>query len=235
MAYLPRYFIVCDGCSFHVTWQCHNKDWLLQWNWAKRLYYDLLLKYKDRYRIQIHSYHFMENHPHLTGTMQSMELFSNFFRVVNNLLARKINKQLTRRGQVVMDRFKSPRIQDDAHMIKAMTYGDLNGVRAGRDKSPEESKWSSYAYYAYGKDDPLVTPAPSYLALGATEEERQRVYRAMTQELMLQARINISNTSFIGDPDWVKRQYQELQEQMKSIRANKLMLQKSNFGTAPPN
>ena len=134
-----------------------------------------------------------------------------------------------------MDRFKSPRIQNDEHMIKVMTYGDLNGVRAERDKSPEESKWSSYAYYAYGRDDPLITPAPSYLALGTTEEERQRAYRAMVQELILQDRINISNTSFIGDPDWVKRHYQELQEQMKLIRENRLVRQKTNFGTAPPN
>ena len=119
-------------------------------------------------------------------------------------------------------------------MIKVMTYGDLNGVRAGRDKLPEESKWSSYAYYAYGRDDPLITSAPSYLALGATGEERQRVYRTMVQDLMLQDRINISNTCFIGDPNWVKRQYHELQEQVKSIRANKLMRQKTNFGTAPP-
>ena len=58
-----------------------------------------------------------------------------------------------------MDRFKSPRIQDDRHMLTVMTYSDLNGVRAGKDKSPEESKWSSYAYYAYGKVDPLITPA----------------------------------------------------------------------------
>ena len=234
MAYLPRYSIIFDGCSFHVTWQCHNKDWLLRWAWVKSLYYDLLLKYKDRYGIQFHSYHFMENHPHLTGTMQSKELFSNFFRVVNNLLARKVNKQLKRRGQFVMDRFKSPRIQDDKHMLTVMTYSDLNGVRAGRDKSPEESKWSSYAYYAYGKEEPLITPAPSYIALGTTHEERRKVYRAMVRELMLQNRINVSNTCFIGDPDWVKKQYEELKEQMESIRTSKRMQQRANSGTAPP-
>jgi len=44
MAYRPRYTIVCDGCSFHVTWQCHNHEWFLREEWAKQLYYDLLLK-----------------------------------------------------------------------------------------------------------------------------------------------------------------------------------------------
>ncbi|MFA4873924.1 MAG: transposase [bacterium] len=106
MAYRPRYTIVCDGCSFHVTWQCHNRDWLLREDWAKRLYYGLLLQYKDKYNVQIHSYQLMENHPHLTGTMTSKKGFSDFFRVVNNLFARKYNKRHKRRGQVVMDRFK---------------------------------------------------------------------------------------------------------------------------------
>jgi len=133
-----------------------------------------------------------------------------------------------------MDRFKSPRIQDDKHMLTVMTYSDLNGVRAGRDKSPEESKWSSYAYYAYGKEEPLITPAPSYIALGTTHEERRKVYRAMVRELMLQNRINVSNTCFIGDPDWVKKQYEELKEQMESIRTSKRMQQRANSGTAPP-
>ncbi|PIQ82325.1 MAG: transposase, partial [Candidatus Omnitrophica bacterium CG11_big_fil_rev_8_21_14_0_20_64_10] len=116
--------------------------------------------------------------------MKTKEAFSSFFRVVNNLFARKVNSRLKRRGQVVMDRFKSPRIQDDSHMLRTMTYGDLNGVRCGRDKKPDDATWSSYAYYAYGCDDPLITTAPSYETLGKTSEERQRAYRDMVRELM---------------------------------------------------
>jgi putative transposase len=116
-----------------------------------------------------------------------------------------------------MDRFKSPRIQDDAYMLRAMTYGDLNGVRCKRDKHPEDAKWSSYAHYAYGRDDPLITPSPSYLTIGETPEERQRAYRDMVQELMRRDRINISNTCFIGDPDWVTQRYEILREEMRAI------------------
>ena len=217
MAYLPRYAIVCDGSSFHVTWQCHNRDWLLKEEWAKSLYYNLLLKYKDKYNIQIHSYHLMENHPHLTGTIRTLEEFSAFFRVVNNLFARKYNQRTKRRGQVVMDRFKSPRIQDDTYMLRAMTYSDLNGVRCGRDSCPEDAKWSSYAYYAHGKEDPLITPAPSYISLGKTDDERRIAYRDMVRELMKQDKINISNTCFIGDPDWVKKQYECLMAELRNL------------------
>lgn len=73
---------------------------------VKKIYYDLLLKYKKKYGIQIYAYNFMSNHPHITGKMDSKEAFSNYFRVVNNLFAKKYNRIHGRRGQVVMDRFK---------------------------------------------------------------------------------------------------------------------------------
>lgn len=208
MPYLPRYLIINDDCYFHVTWQCHNKDWLLQWDWAKEIYYNLLLKYKDRFDIQFYSYSFMDNHPHLAGKMSSKENFSAFFRLVNGLFARTINKRLQRKGQVVMDRFKSPQIQSDEHMLTVMTYIDLNQYRAGKVKHPKNNDWSSFGYYAYGRKDPLLTPSPSYLMLGMSEQERQIAYRTMVECLINNnSNIDISNTYFIGDPDWVLEQY----------------------------
>jgi len=215
MAYLPRYEIIYDDAYFHVTWQCHNKDWLLQWNWAKSAYYNLLLKYKDKYGVEIYSYNFMDNHPHLTGHLKSKELFSAFFRVVNSQFARIVNKQLKRRGQVVMDRFKSPLIESDEHMLTVMAYVDLNQHRAKKVAHPRKNEWSSYQYYAYGKADPLITPSPSYLALGRNPQERQREYRAIVDSLMEHRRLmNISHTYFIGNPDWVLKKYRELCERL---------------------
>jgi len=215
MAYLPRYEIICDDAHFHVTWQCHNKDWLMQWEWAKTAYYNLLLKYKDKYGLEIYSYNFMDNHPHLTGHLQSKELFSAFFRVVNSRFARIVNKQLKRRGQVVMDRFKSPMIESDEHMLTVMAYADLNQHRAGKVVHPRKNDWSSYQYYAYGKADPLITPSPSYLALGMTPLKRQQEYRAIVESIMAhRSEINISHTHFIGNPDWVLKKYRELCERL---------------------
>ncbi len=179
----PRVSILYDGCTFYAVWQCHNKDWLLQ-NWVKHLYYDLLLKYKDDYLIQFYAYHLMENHAHLIGRTASVEGFGCFFRVVHNLLARKVNKYLNRRGQLIMNRPESSVIDDDRHLISVMTYSDLNGVRAGRDRSPEESTWSSYNFYAHGKKNSLITSAPSYLALSSDPKMRQLEYRAIVQAMI---------------------------------------------------
>lgn len=209
----PRYAIIDDQSIFHVTWQCHNQSWLLGKEWAKKLYYDLLCKYKDQYGVQIFNYCFMDNHPHLTGFCKSKIEFSNMFRIVNSLFARRYNKQMHRRGQVVMDRFKSPKIRTDADLEKVMFYIDLNPKRAGMVKYPEEYKWSSYHYYAHGKEDRLITSAPSYLEMGKTPEERQNIYKTMVGEILKddwKAKKPYSSIPFIGDPIWVKEKYEEL-------------------------
>jgi putative transposase len=127
------------------------------------------------------SYHFMDNHIHLTGKVSSLENFSRFFRLVNNLFSKKFNKEHHRYGQTVMQRFLSPRIKDDQHMLAVIAYIDLNSVRAGKHSQPEDSSWSSYKYYAYGQTEPLIEVAPFYLGLGKSGLIRQRRYRELVK------------------------------------------------------
>ena len=238
MAYLPRNQIIWDGAIFHVTWQCHNHSWLLEKDWAKQLYYDLLLKYKDRYKVCFYSYHFMDNHIHLSGKILSTkEEFSTLFKVINSQVAKAINKQLKRKGQVVMDRFKSPCIQTDRALLAVMTYQDLNSYRAQMVTHPKDYKWSSYHYYAHGKKDPLLTPAPSFLGLGNNDEERQRSYRNLVDAILKNEgfrKRNYSKTCFIGDPDWVLRRSLELKEYMRAKREAYLLRQhRQLYGPSP--
>lgn len=231
MAYLPRYEIIYDGAYFHVTWQCHNKDWLLKEDWAKKAYYDLLLKYKDKYGVKFYAYNLMDNHPHLVGHLREKEMFSAFFRVVNSQIARIVNKRLNRCGQVVMDRFKSPLIESDDHMLKAMAYIDLNPHRVKKVEHPRDNTYSSYRYYAEGADDPLLIPSPSYLALGRDPKERQEEYRAIVEALIANRQVmNISHTYFIGNPDWAIKKYRELCEKF----GRKLTDAMASRVTSPP-
>jgi len=92
-----------------------------------------------------------------------------------------------------------------------MAYTDLNQHRVKKVPHPRKNDWSSYPYYAYGKSDPLITPSPSYLALGRNPQECQREYRAIVEALIEHRKpMNISHTHFIGNPDWVLKKYREL-------------------------
>lgn len=237
MAYLARQDIIYNGATFHITWQCHNGSWFLKAEDTKQLYYDLLLKYKGRYGVDIYSYCFMSNHPHMTGRVGTVEGLSRLMQAVNSQFAKVINKILTRRGQVVMDRFKSPIIQTDRDLLKVMTYVDLNPNRARMVIHPKEYRWSSYKYYAHGKSDPLITPAPSYLALGNTPVERQTAYQNMVNAILSVAvkKENYSRTACIGNPDWVKQRCVELKEIQRAKRIAYLYRQRQSlYGRASP-
>jgi len=214
MARVPRKWIIGDGCLFHVTWQCHNKSWLLKHRWAKSLYYQLLLCYKKKYEIVFYSYAFMDNHIHLSGKLKSLEQLSGFFRVVNSTFAKAINQRMGRFGQVIRDRFKSPCLETEKDLIQEMIYHDLNEVRAGKVFHPQNNEFSSYAHYAYGKPDPLLTDPEIYLQLGKTQEERQMAYRGMVEEILRTAprkkEGRYTEAYFIRDPLWVVKKYEDL-------------------------
>lgn len=157
----------------------------------------------------------MSNHPHLSGFCEDQKLFSDFFRTVNSCFARQYNKKVKRKGQVVMDRFKSPRIETEIDLLKVMIYIDLNPKRARMVQHPKDYKWSSYAYYAYGQHDPLIDEAPSYTPLGTTPKERQEAYRAMIEEILWddwKEKKPYSSVAFIGNPDWVQKRITQIRK-----------------------
>lgn len=237
MAYLARRDLIYDGAFFHITWRCHNHAWFLEEDWAKKLYHSLLLKYKERYGITIYSYCLMDNHPHITGKITTVEGLSIFMQTVNSSFARAINKNKSRCGQVVMDRFKSPVIQTDNDLLKVMTYGDLNALRVGKVPHPNSYQWCSFHYYAYGIPDPLITPAPSYIELGPSEKERQVAYRELV-DLIIEseglAKREYSKIKYIGSPDWVRQRCKEIKEIAQTKRIAYLtrqrrLLQSQNY------
>jgi len=209
MPSVPRSLILQDNSYFHVTLKFHNFIWALQLDWAKKLYYNLLCKYKDQYNVQIYHYNLMDSHPHLVGKLNSLEDFSAFFRRVHSLFAKAYNKVNTRRGQVFLDRFVSQQVERKDDMITVMAYVDLNQLKANMVKHPSENKYSSYAYYAEGKEDTLVTESPFYTELGKTKEERQSNYIKLIDSFIdiwesIKEKLHNENKYFIGYEKWVE-------------------------------
>jgi len=179
------------------------------------------------------SYIIMDNHLHLSGQAPDLTKFSKFFQIVNSALAREINRRNKRCGQVIRDRFKSPLIQDENALAQLMFYHDLNEVRCGKAMDPNDNEYSSYAHYAYGKRDPLITQPDFYLSLGKTPSKRQEAYRALVLEILINAPRKkdgrYTQRLYIGDPLWVERKYEELKELRRSLRE-----ESKSHGTDPP-
>lgn len=233
MARIPRRHIIFETALFHVTWQCHNRDFLLKPRWVKDLLYNLLLAYKNACEMTFFSYIIMDNHFHVSGQAPDINRFSRFFQVVHSKLAKEINKRNSRSGQVIKDRFKSPLIQNEDALCRQMIYHDLNEVRCGKTNDPRHNELSSYAHYAYGKKDPLITDPDFYLTLGKTPKQRQAAYRALVLEILIAAprkkNGQYTKALFIGDPLWVEEKSKELKELRRRIREGEI-----DSGQDPP-
>ena len=208
MPRIPRSLLVEEGSTNHCTWRSHGHALVLDSDAACERFLSLLRKYKEIFGIVIHSYCLMGTHPHVMClSNKGQEAFSEFWKRVNWGFARWYNRRTKGRGQVVMERLRSPRIQDGHHQLEVMRYGDLNPVRARLVGSPKDWKWSSYRHYAFGEFDDLITDAPEYLALGRTGAEQRDAYRhlfasPLTRELRCR-RPDLVHGPFVGDQAWV--------------------------------
>ena len=209
MPRIPRGLLVEEGSTNHSTWRSHNFSLVLESDAAREKFLSLLRNYREKFGILIHSYCLMGTHPHVMClSTKGQEAFSTFWKRVNQCFARWYNRRTKGRGQVVMERLRSPRIQDGRHQLEVMRYGDMNPVRAGLVASPNHWKWSSFRHYAFGEPDDLITDAPEYLALGRTAADRREAYRhllasSLSEELRYR-RPDLVHGPFVGDEEWVK-------------------------------
>jgi putative transposase len=208
MARLPRVLLVEEGSTNHCTWRSHGHALVLDSDEGRHVFLSLLRKYKQKFGIEIHSYCLMGTHPHVMCRATKGQLaFSAFWKLVNWGFARWYNRRTRGRGQVVMERLRSPRVQDGRHQLEVMRYGDLNPVRAGLVRSPSHWRWSSFRHYAYGEPDDLITDAPEYRALGLTGPARRTAYlhlfAARLIESLRSRRPDLVHGPYIGDRDWV--------------------------------
>lgn len=209
MARYPRSRLVGAGTIHHCFWRSHNRSPVLDSDDARRKFLGLLAKYKDRHGIEIRSYCLMSTHPHLVcRSTLGQPAFSAFWKVVNQCFARWSNRRTGGRGQVVMERLGSPRIQQGGrHELEVMLYGDLNPVRAHMVRRPRDWPWSSHAHYALGQRDSLVTDSPAYTALGRSPGERRaaylRLFRLRFVRRLRRHRPDLVRLPFVGTARWV--------------------------------
>ncbi len=142
-------------------------------------------KYKREEAIKILHYCLMPNHVHfLLGVVPESNLASFMKRLNLSYFFHYRNKR-TYVGHLWQGRFKSKLIEKDDYFIRCGKYIELNPVWARLCQAPEEYAFSSYMYYAYGKEDELLDEDPFYADFGKTPHQRQAAYREIiTNEIV---------------------------------------------------
>ena len=83
-----------------------------------------------------------------------------FMRCLNEPIARMANAEDNATGRFWEGRFKSQALLDEAALIAAMAYVDLNPIRAGMAETPEESDYTAIQQRILEQDAEIATREP---------------------------------------------------------------------------
>ena len=166
-----------DTGVYHVIARGNNRQFLFREAKDHKVYLDILRDLKSLCRFDVYHYCLMTNHVHLLMRFYDSEGLQKVMQRLNLAYAKRYRKAYRYYGHVFQDRFKSFAIEKDAYLLECGRYIGRNPIRAGLAHTLDEYLWCSYAYYAHGKPDDLLTPNPCYEGLGVNAEERQDNYR----------------------------------------------------------
>jgi REP-associated tyrosine transposase len=139
----------------------------------------ILVKAARVYDVAIHAFALMMTHYHLIVTPSGEDRLSSMMQVAGSRYTRYFNRRHGRIGPLWNERYGAVSIQDERYWYTCLRYVDLNPFRAHAVAVPEDSRWSSYRFHAFGERQDWLTPHPLYLRLGPTAELRQTAYRTI--------------------------------------------------------
>jgi len=110
---------------------------------------------------------------------EKLSSLSEFIREIKVGFTRYYNKSHNRRGYFWGDRFKSVIVENGETLINCLAYIDLNPLRAGLVKRPEDYRWNSIGYHLQtGNKDNFLSLDFRLVEFGVLDsEERLKYYR----------------------------------------------------------
>lgn len=157
MARMAR--VVIPGLPHHITQRGNRQQKVFFNDGDYQAYMDLMIEGCQKAGVDIWAYCLMPNHIHLIAVPPEKDSLRAAIADAHRRYARRINARESLTGHLWQDRFASFPM-DEHYLIAAVRYVELNPVRAGMVKRPEEYRWSSAAAHLAGKDDPLVRVRP---------------------------------------------------------------------------
>ena len=179
MARLAR--VVAPGLPHHITQRGNRRQPTFFSAADYRLYRALMAEWCGRCGVAIWAYCLMPNHVHLIAVPDSADGLRRAIGEAHRRYTCAVNLRENWRGHLWQGRFASFPM-DEAHLLAAARYIELNPVRARLRRRPEAHPWSSTRAHLAGQDDDLVAVAPllalvphwaAFLAEGLAEDEAE--------------------------------------------------------------
>lgn len=145
-----RQTIIAPNTLYHIVSRGNNQRRIFRSKLDYKKFLDILVKVKIEYPFYLYSCNLLPNHYHLEIETQSIAI-SKIMYQINFLYALYFHKRYKTSGHLFQGRFYSSVINKESYFWEASRYIDLNAVRAGLVKKPEDWPWSSYSLYHRGQ------------------------------------------------------------------------------------
>ncbi len=174
--------LIVPGVAVHLIQRGNNRVACFSHDNDYLMYLAHLRQLAEKYECAVHAYCLMTNHVHLLITPNAAGACTGLMRDLGQRYVQYFNRRHERTGTLWEGRFRSCLTESALYVLGCYRYIELNPVRAGMVDHPTGYLWSSYAVNSGMRSDPLITPHPEFLALGALAETRHSAYRALFEQ-----------------------------------------------------
>lgn len=163
MARLAR--IVAPGYPHHVVQRGNRRLPTFFCEDDYRLYLKLMCEWCEIFQVEIWAYCLMTNHVHMIAVPGTEEGLRKAIGEAHRRYSAFVNRREGWTGHLWQGRFSSV-VMDEAHLLVAARYVELNPVRAKMVVSADQHPWSSAKAHLAGEDDILVKVEPLLSMVG---------------------------------------------------------------------
>ena len=150
---------VAPGIPHHVTQRGNRRQQTFFNDEDFQSYLELMSEWCMKFQVEVWAYCLMPNHIHLIVIPERRDGLNLAIGEAHRRYTRRINFREGWRGHLWQGRFSSF-IMEERYLLACTRYVELNPVRAGLVKKPEDWRWSSAGPHMKGKDDILVKTKP---------------------------------------------------------------------------
>jgi putative transposase len=165
------------GFPLHVTQRGNNRGRIFKSDADRLRYLDVLVEATDKFDCAVHCYALMNNHVHLLVSPADTRAMAKAMQSLNGKYVKYFNRVHERTGALYEGRYGAEIVDTDGYLNRVYHYIELNPVKDGYCKNPEDFLWSSHRFHSLGEPDRVVTPHRAYTLLGGSPAERQARYR----------------------------------------------------------
>lgn len=169
---------IIDHGYYHITTRGNDRRKVFRSDGDFIRMLETIRFYLSKHPVLIFHYCLMSNHLHLLLQAIRASDLPRFMQRILQVYATYFHRRYSSVGFLFQNRYKSIPVEKERYLLECARYIECNPVRAEICNDPKDYPWSSYLFYAKGKENGLIEkPNPCFIELAQNLKDRQRIFR----------------------------------------------------------